>query len=80
MQQISGRQKQPEQVLRNIIRDVVKACNITPGNMECAAESLIEILQDWTPGDKPSTYIRETKNRIITNIRDRIRKMPTQRP
>ena len=66
-QNISGEKTQANQILFDIIKDMVKTYNFTPGHMECAADALIKILNDWSPSNKPTKYLYETKSHITMN-------------
>ena len=78
IQHISGEKTQTNQILCDIIKDTVKAYNFTPGNMECAAEALIKILDDWSPSNKPTTYLYETKSHITMNTCNHINNTVTE--
>jgi len=71
MQRIEGREKQTDHIPYGRIRNMVKAYNCTPGNMECAAEALIKILQDWSPSNEPFAYLYKARSHITINTCDR---------
>ena len=53
---------------------MVKAYNCTAGNMECGAEALIKLLQDWAPSDKAgeqTKYRYKTTNYTTSNTCNR---------